>query len=138
MSVTQQQGGKVIAAQLTSYGVGSPPEYRAIGADMPKLRDIAAAGGGTVLDSAAQAFEHDVKSTTEIPLWPPLVVAALVLFLIEIGTRRFGLATMLGLATAPLRKPPPVRPPRREFVAGDVDLSQDGSKGENPVGLLAP
>ncbi|MBV8087021.1 MAG: VWA domain-containing protein, partial [Chloroflexi bacterium] len=138
MSVTQQQAGKVVAAQLTSYGVGSPPEYRAIGTNMSKLREIAAAGGGSVLDSAAQAFEHDVKSTTEIPLWPPLVVAALVLFLIEIGTRRFGLATVLGLATAPMRKPPPLRPPRPHFVPGDVDLSQDGSRGENPVGLLAP
>ncbi|MBV8085148.1 MAG: hypothetical protein JO247_10070, partial [Chloroflexi bacterium] len=51
---------------------------------------------------------------------------------------RFGLATVLGLATAPMRKPPLLRPPRPHFVPGHVDLSQDGSRGENPVGLLAP
>src|SRR5581483_11626873 len=81
VSITQKQQGKVVASQISPYGVGSPRELRAFGPDMGKLREIAAAGGGTVLDSAAEAFRHEGKSTTDVPLWPPLVIAALVLFL---------------------------------------------------------
>jgi hypothetical protein len=137
ISVNQRVQGKVVAAQISSYSIGAAREYRAIGTDLPKLQAVAAAGGGFVLDSPAQAFEHDTKSIQNVPLWPGLVLVALLLFLAEIGTRRFGFAALIGRARRSATRPGS-RPPRKPPEAGDLDFNQPGEGSEAPVGLLVP
>ena len=90
-----------------------PAEFREVGADRAFLEQVAAAGGGEVLDDARRASRPtDHPTAARWSAWPLLVVLAALLWPLEIATRRF--TPPPPRFPSPFRlggSPPPVEPP---------------------------
>ena len=87
-----------------------PAEFRETGVDRLFLQQIAAAGGGRVLDTAADATrpaEH--PTAARWPAWPLLVVFAGVLWPLEIASRRFSAPAPLPALVSRVRTFAPAR-----------------------------
>ncbi|MGI8913683.1 MAG: VWA domain-containing protein [Chloroflexota bacterium] len=86
--------GRVVALQPTGYAVDYSPEYRDNGTNMALLQKLPQMTGGSVLASADQAFQHDLRGASGlILLWPWLLLTALLLFLADVAVRRLRLST---------------------------------------------
>jgi hypothetical protein len=86
--------GRVVALQPTGYAVDYSPEYRDNGTNMALLQKVAQMTSGQVLASAGQAFQHDMQgASSQIILWPGLLLLALLLFLADVAVRRLRLST---------------------------------------------
>ena len=69
--------------------LGYSPEYEYTTMNLPLLEQIAAAGGGAIMEPAENPFVHDLKATPSVtPIWHWLIIAAVCLFPIEIFVRR--------------------------------------------------
>jgi len=67
-----------------------PAEFRQVGGDRAFLEQVAAAGGGRVLDEARQAARPaDHPTSARWPAWPLLAVLAALTWPLEIASRRF-------------------------------------------------
>ena len=103
----------------TGWVAPYPAEFRQTGADRAFLAQIAAAGGGRVLDDPVQAVRPAEHATpSRWPLWPVLVVLAAVLWPLEIATRRF--------------LPPAIRLPARP-APSSVASSPDSASEDAPA-----
>jgi len=87
-------------AASRTLGIVSPvaEEYRRLGVDADALASFAAAGGGRTLDLSAEepgddVWGHDIDASAfPTPVWPWLLVLAIVLVPIDIGVRRVALS----------------------------------------------
>jgi hypothetical protein len=87
-------------AASRTLGVVSPAaeEYRRLGVDASALRSFATAGGGRELplvpnDDAPDPWSHDIRASAfPTPIWPWLLVLAIVLVPIDVGVRRVALS----------------------------------------------
>ncbi|HEX7172916.1 MAG TPA: VWA domain-containing protein [Candidatus Limnocylindria bacterium] len=88
-------------AASRTLGVVSPAaeEFRRLGVDADALRSFAATGGGRELslvadDEAADPWAHDIRASAfPTPVWPWLLLLAIVLVPIDVGVRRVALST---------------------------------------------
>jgi uncharacterized membrane protein len=87
-------------AASRTLGLVSPAaeEYRRLGVDADALAAYAAAGGGRELDLAgdeapAEVWRHDIAADAfPTPIWPWLLLLAIVLVPLDVGVRRVALA----------------------------------------------
>ncbi len=82
----------VVVAQTSGWVLAYSPEYRlrGQGADLALLNAVAnLTGGGSLEGRPADVFRHDVRvASTQFPLWPWLLLAALLLLPFDVGVRR--------------------------------------------------
>jgi Ca-activated chloride channel family protein len=75
--------------------VSYPAEFRQVTADTRRMQQIAAAGGGHVLVSPAEAFADNLPPlTTPVPLQRVLVLIAAILLPLEVAIRRLRISPM--------------------------------------------
>ncbi len=89
-------------AASRTLGVVSPAaeEYRRLGVDADALRSYATAGGGRALpmtpvdeDDAPSVWEHDITASAfPTPIWPWLLLLAILLVPLDVGVRRVALS----------------------------------------------
>ncbi len=132
-------------AATRTLGIVSPAaeEYRRLGIDIDSLASFAAAGAGRQLaldaeEPGAEVWRHDIEASAfPTPIWPILLILAIVLVPIDIGVRRVALsvgdvararawvASRLGLGR------------EQETVAGLGELRAARARGERRAGRVA-
>jgi hypothetical protein len=96
LRVALASGGRTVGAVAGGVAIAYSPEYRLAGVDMPTLQQIASAGGGVVLGSAADALGvplPDVRVSTS--LTPALLAIALFVLILDVAARRLGMRPFL-------------------------------------------
>ena len=90
-----EANGDSAVGQTAGWVLGYSPEYRDLRANPQQLNALAAATNGRDLSSlppdeaGAAIFAHDLASqSTARPIWPWLLLAALILLPVDIGVRR--------------------------------------------------
>lgn len=82
--------------ETNGFVIRQQPELSSFGADRYTLRRIASDSGGRVLSTtnAAEAFRDDGRAISQRwqPLWQPLLLVALLLFVASLAARRLSLA----------------------------------------------
>ncbi len=89
MRVEVNAGERALAAATTGVAIPYSPELRFIGTDLAFLREVASAGGGVVLTSAAAALSQPVPPvnvTQSLAEW--LLVLAAILLPLDVALRR--------------------------------------------------
>ena len=106
VSQSTEGGGEVRGE--TGWVAPYPAEYREVGVDHALLAQVAAAGGGRVLDDPAQAVRPaDHPAIARWPLWQLLLTLAALCWPVEIASRRLlpsGTVARLPLSTLQLRR----------------------------------
>ncbi len=94
-------GKKVNLTQTIGAVASYSPEYKQLGTNTALLKDIAGLTGGRVLTNPAEAFSQDLTRTTrQQEIWPWLLLAAILLFPLDIAVRRIRLAPLAFLRNA--------------------------------------
>ncbi|MEA2682012.1 MAG: hypothetical protein QOK05_340 [Chloroflexota bacterium] len=89
VKVTAGRQGRVEHSATAGLAMAYSPEFRFLGTDLPALQELARAGGGSVLGSAADAFKQVVPPTqVQVSLAALLLAIAVVLLPIDIALRR--------------------------------------------------
>jgi hypothetical protein len=106
LEIGQTLDGRPIHQQSRGLAVGYPEELRLRSTKEELLKSIARVSGGTY-DPAPQAiFQSDGRTARRAtPLWPYLLAAAIVLFVLDVALRRIDFAPIFGrpkFAMAPL------------------------------------
>jgi Ca-activated chloride channel family protein len=139
---TAQQANGETKPSITRAGfsVAYPPEYQSIGPNVELLAQISKVTGGEMLDNPVQAFRPSKSPGESVKdLWPGLLLAAALLFVVDIAVRR--LAIPFGEITAPLfaflsrlfpgvaafKAVKPVRPARRLAANGQAARQSVGA-----------
>ncbi len=101
-----QTGGYIVAAAQQAPGalntkplitragfsVAYPPEYQSVGTNVGLLEQIAKITGGRMLTSPVDAFRPALHPGTAVrDLWPALLLAAVLLFVVDIAVRRIAI-----------------------------------------------
>lgn len=94
LRVEQRLGDAVLRRETAGFVVPYPAEYRSFGVDKELLGRVAAAAGGRVLREPREAFARDLpfEGQMRFPLWPWLLIAAALLFPLDVGVRRLKLS----------------------------------------------
>ncbi|HLG70021.1 MAG TPA: VWA domain-containing protein [Chloroflexota bacterium] len=94
VQVTQANSqGQIVAAQSKGYVVPYSAEYQVLGTNVNLLQQLAGTSGGKALTDAAQAFTHDLAAVGgATSIWQYLAAAALLLFLLDVASRRLRIA----------------------------------------------
>ena len=92
-SITQK--GADNKTRVSSAGLAVPysPEFREWKPNLPLLTRLAELTGGSVLKDGAKVFRERSVARTPVPLALPLLLLALLLFPIDVATRRLMLST---------------------------------------------
>ncbi len=86
---SQKVGAQVVYQQSRGLAVGYPEELRLKPTDTPLLQSIARVSGGTFNPPAESIFAPSAKlARRATPLWPYLLAAALVIFVLDVALRR--------------------------------------------------
>jgi Ca-activated chloride channel homolog len=94
LNVTQTDADGTVANQSSGFVVPYSPEYRVLGDDEGLLERLARRTGGRLVSDPEQAFSHDLPSVSAPrPLWPALLAAAALLFVLDVGVRRVRITT---------------------------------------------
>ncbi len=90
--VTQTRPGSEPLGRTLGLVAPTAAEYRLLGANQPLLAAIRAATGGREVAAPADAWIHDLQTTSQLTeLWPWLLVLALLLWPLDIALRRVSL-----------------------------------------------
>jgi len=135
--------GQVVSEAVQPYS----PEYRTPASGSSLLPELARLGGGTVIADPADVFRRpEVARRVPEPLWPPLVIAALLLLLLDVALRRLDLSafgkpgmvtTVQRVAAAPPPRSPPEAVSRAVAAAAKAPAAApppgDGEAAEEPA-----
>jgi uncharacterized membrane protein len=89
LRVTQTLAGAASVGRTVGLVAPTPAEYRLLGTNEPLLAALRDATGGRPIATARDAWRHDLGTTAaETPLWPSLLVLALLLWPLDIFLRR--------------------------------------------------
>ena len=90
--VTQTKAGSPSLGRTLGLVAPTPAEYRLLGANEPLMAAMRNATGGRELALPADAWVHDLQTTSRFTdLWPLLLVLALLLWPLDIALRRVSL-----------------------------------------------
>ena len=93
---SQKVGGQVVYQQSRGLAVGYPEELRLRPTNTDLLRSVARVSGGTYDPPAESVFAPTEKSAIRTtPLWPYLLAAAALVFVLDVALRRIDF-TLLG------------------------------------------
>jgi hypothetical protein len=93
---TQSQDGRVIGQQSRGLAVGYPDELRLRPVNRDLLRSVAQASGGRSDPAPGSVFDPGPRTVPRAtPLWPYLIAAAALLFVLDVALRRIDLALFL-------------------------------------------
>jgi hypothetical protein len=89
LTVSQSRDGQRLFCQTRGLAVGYPDEFRVRPPDQKLLEELARETGGRFRPEPETVFEPDDRTVPRRePLWPPLLAAAAVLLVIDVGLRR--------------------------------------------------
>ena len=89
LRVTQTLAGAAAIGRTLGLVAPTPAEYRLLGTNEPLLAAIRDATGGRPVTTAEDVWRHDLGTTArETPLWPWLLVLALLLWPLDVFLRR--------------------------------------------------
>lgn len=116
VQVAQDAGNDAELRGESGWVAPYPAEYREMGVDQALLAQVAAVGGGRVLEDAAQAMAAARRTAVaRWPAWPLLLMLAALFWPLEIASRRLAvpeaatwLATARSRAPTLRRKPSPI------------------------------
>jgi len=126
-------------AATRTLGIVSPAaeEYRRLGVDTDALSAYAAAGEGRQLPldaehPSAEVWRHDIEASAfPTPIWPLLLLLAIILVPLDVGVRRVALARSdLGRARAWAARKVGLGSAEPEAVAGLSELRAARARGE--------
>jgi uncharacterized membrane protein len=90
--VTQIRPGSSPLGRTVGLVAQTAAEYRQLGANEPFLASLRSATGGSVVTTALDPWRHDLTATDRsTPLWPLLLIIALLLWPLDIALRRMSL-----------------------------------------------
>ena len=88
LGVLEQRGGETLHSELGSLVLPYASEHRTLGPNLPLLKEMVGLTGGQLIERAEEVFRLGRRrSVVSTPLWPYLVVVALVLFFAEYLSR---------------------------------------------------
>ncbi|CAN5720780.1 VWA domain-containing protein [soil metagenome] len=121
LRIRQEKPGASALGRTVVLVAPTPAEYRLLGTNAPLLAALRGSTGGRALEVGADAWRHDLGTTTAaIDLWPLLLLLALLLWPLDVAVRRVSVTRYeLALARAwvsgrwrgwrgPARRPQPV------------------------------
>jgi hypothetical protein len=89
LRVTQTRPGDAAIGRTLGLVAPTAAEYRQLGTNEALLTALRAATGGSELATPADAWIHDLRTTTSLTaLWPIMLIAALLLWPLDIALRR--------------------------------------------------
>jgi uncharacterized membrane protein len=156
LRVTQTLAGAAAVGRTLGLVAPTPAEYRLLGTNEPLLAAVRDATGGRSVATADEVWRHDLGTTTrETPLWPWLLVLALLLWPLDVFLRRVQLTRRdLSAAGAWVRgiparrgrvaaRPAPVAGmlAARDRAAGDgarAAIRREAAPGATPAATSAP
>ena len=95
LELTQSVEGTVVAQQSRGFAVGYPAELRIRPVAAESLANLARITGGIADVPPGQVFaDHGETARRPRPLWPELLAAALLLFLVDVALRRVDVTTL--------------------------------------------
>lgn len=121
------------------FSVAYPPEYQAVGPNLNLLTQTAKATGGEALTLPGQAFRPSTRPGESIrDLWPLLLLAAALLFPLDVAVRRLALpvAEIWAKVLSRLRRRPVPSP--APAAASLARLSQAKRQATSPVSAISP
>lgn len=99
---TQSRDGQVIGQQSRGLAVGYPDELRLRPVNRDLLRSVAQASGGKFDPGPGSVFDPGPRTVPRAtPLWPYLIAAAALLFVLDVALRRIDLALFIPRARRP-------------------------------------
>jgi uncharacterized membrane protein len=102
--VTQQGVGQAPTQQSRGLVINYDEELRLRPTDETMLADIARVSGGIFKPSPESVFEPDERTAAQaLPLWPYLLSAAALIFLVDVASRRIDFDLLLGRGKPPLK-----------------------------------
>jgi Ca-activated chloride channel family protein len=97
MEFSQKVQGNLLNRESRGMAVGYPDELRLKDTNTDALRAIAQASGGRYNPPAPSIFQTAGKTAKRaLPLWPYLVLAASILFVVDVALRRIDFSLTLG------------------------------------------
>ncbi len=97
LELAQQAAGQTTFRQTRGLTVGYADELRLRPTNESLLRQVASSTGGLFSPQPAEVFRPtDRTAERATPLWPPLLIAALVLFVLDVALRRIDFSLVLG------------------------------------------
>ncbi|MBV9580473.1 MAG: VWA domain-containing protein [Chloroflexi bacterium] len=105
VDVTETNSDGSVETQSSGFVVPYSPEYRDLGTNDTLLSTLATQTGGHVLDTASDAFAHNLQSVSAPqPISAILLAIVALLFVVDVGLRRLrGSRALLGDALARVR-----------------------------------
>jgi hypothetical protein len=92
-----QKTGGAVNRQARALVVGYDEEFRLKPTNEELLQNLARVTGGQYQPTPTAVFEAPERTANRtIPLWPTLIIAALVLFVIDVALRRIDFTLLLG------------------------------------------
>ncbi len=97
LEIGQTLDGRPIHQQSRGLAVGYPEELRLRATNEDLLRSIARVSGGAYNPAPEDVFKADGRSARRAtPLWPYLLAAAILLFVLDVALRRIDFAPIFG------------------------------------------
>src|SRR5262249_17219986 len=104
VQMTQQARGQPATQQSRGLVVNYDDELRIRPTDEKLLEAVAQASGGTVRPEPEAVFAPDTRTASQpLPLWPYMLVAALLIFVADVALRRIDFDLLLGRSRPPLK-----------------------------------
>lgn len=96
-----RDGGEAVADFTRAYTVSYQPEYRHLGLNEEFLKDLAQAGGGRYSPTLEALLQVGPDESVPVRkrLWPWLLGAAVILFILDVALRRLDLASLSAMGS---------------------------------------
>ncbi|MEO2018657.1 MAG: FixH family protein [Fuerstiella sp.] len=98
VQITQKRHGQTLYQQSRGLIVGYSDELRLRTTNEDLLKSIASSSGGTFEPAAASVFAplESETAATATPLWPRLLIIAMILFVADVALRRLDMSNIFG------------------------------------------